>query len=96
MIQTYFGRIEKELDGQAISGHLFSAAVLDFEQKQEMNSKDTNKAANTVLATYLYQTADSDKLEGFLTVLESDKMHLKHRMLANDMRNYLAQLLVGS
>ena len=96
MVQTYFSRIERELDGQAISGNLFSAAVLDFEQKQEMDSKDTNKAANTVLAAYLYQTADSDKLEGFLTVLESDKMYPKHRMLAKDMRNYLAQLLVGS
>ena len=96
MVQTYFSRIEKELDGRAISGSLFLAEVLDCDQKQVMDSKDTSKAANTVLAIYLYQNADSATLEGFLRVLESDKMHLKHRMLAKDMRNYLAQLLVGS
>ena len=96
MVQTYFSRIEKELDGRAISGDLFSAAVLDFHQKQVMDSKDTNKAANTVLANYLYQNADSVMLEGFLKVLESDKIHPKHRMLAKGMRIYLAQLLVGS
>ena len=96
MIQKFFSRIEKDLDVRAISGDLFSEEVLDFEQKQEMDSKDTSKAANTVLATYLHQTADSAKLEGFLKVLESDKTHPKHRMLAKDMRNHLAQLPVSS
>ena len=96
MVQTYFSKIEKELDGRAISGDLFSAAVLDFHQKQVMDSKETNKEANTVLATYLYQNADSAMLEGFLQVLECGKMHPRHRMLAKDMRKSLAQLLVGS
>ena len=96
MVQTYFSRIEKELDVHAILGDLFSAEVLDFHQMQEMDSKGTNKAANTVLAIYLYQNANSAMLEGFLKVLESDKMHPKHRMLAKDMRIYLTQLLVGS
>ena len=97
MIRKYFCRIEKELDVRAISGDLVSAEVLDFDQKQEIDSKDTSKAANTVLATYLHQNADSAKLEGFLTVLESDTTHPKHRKLAKDMRNdlRLAQSLVG-
>ena len=95
VIQKYFSRIEKELDVRSISGDLFSAEVLDFDQKQEIDSKDTNKAANTVLATYLHQNADSAKLEGFLTVLESDTTHPKHRNLAKDIRTYLAQSLVG-
>ena len=95
VIQNHFSRIEKELDVRAISGDLFSAEVLDFNQKQEMDSKDTNKAANTVLANYLYQNADSAMLEGFLKVLECDKMHPRHRTLAKDMRNHLAQLSVS-
>ena len=95
VIQKYFSRIEKELDVRSISGDLFSAEVLGFDQKQEIDSKNTSKAANTVLATYLHQNADSAKLEGFLTVLESDQMHPKHRKLAKDMRTYLAQALVG-
>ena len=95
VIQKYFSRIEKELDVRAISGDLFSEEVLDFDQMQEMDSKDTSKAANTMLATYLHQTADSTKLEGFLRVLESDKTYPRHRTLAKDMRNHLAQLSVS-
>ena len=95
MIQRYFSRIEKELDVKAVSRKLFSAEVLDFDQKQEIDSKETNKAANTVLANYLHQNTDSAKLEGFLKVLESDVMHPKHRKLAKDMRNGLAQSTVG-
>lgn len=94
-IQKYFSRIEAELDVRDISGDLFSAEVLNFEQKQEIDRKETTKAANTVLATYLYKNADRAKLEGFLEVLESDEAHPKHIKLANDMRNDLAQSLVG-
>ena len=91
VIQKHFSRIEKDLDVRAISGELFSEEVLDFDLKQEIDKKDTNKAANTVLANYLHQNADRDKLEGFLKVLESDKTHPKHRVLAQEMRGYLAQ-----
>ena len=95
VIQKYFCRIETELDVRTISGSLFSAEVLNFDQKQEIDSKDTTKAANTVLATYLYKNADRARLERFLKVLESDEAHPKHRTLANDMRNDLANSLVG-
>ena len=95
VIQKYFSRIEKELDVRTISGDLFSEEVLDFDQKQEMDSKDTTKAANTVLANYLYQNADSVMFEGFLKVLESDKTHPKHVALAKVMRDHLAQLSVS-
>ena len=95
VIQKYFSRIEKELDVRAISGDMFSAEVLDFDQMQEIDSKGTNKAANTVLAIYLYQNADSAMLEGFLKVLESDKTHPKHMALAKEMRDHLAQLSVS-
>lgn len=77
----------------AISGDLFSEEVLDFDHMQEIDSKESNKAASTVLANYLYQNVD--RLEPFLNVLELDEAHPKHRTLAKDMRNYLAQLLVG-
>ena len=96
VIQKYFSRIEKELDVRAISGDLFSEEVLDFDQKQAIDSKNTNKAANTILATNLHQTADSTKLEGFLKVLESDKAHPKHVALAKEMRDHLTQLSVSS
>ena len=96
VIQKYFSRIETELDVHAISGSLFSAEVLNFDQKQEIDTKGTTKAANTVLATYLYQNADRARLEGFLKVLESDEAHPKHRKLASDMKCDLAQSLVGT
>ena len=96
VIQKYFSRIETELDVRTISGSLFSAEVLNFDQKQEIDNSGTTKAANTVLATYLYKNADRARLEGFLKVLESDEAHPKHRKLANDMKNDLAQSSVGT
>lgn len=96
VIQGFFSRIEKELDVRAISGDLFSERVFDYEQKQKMDGKDTTKAANTVLASYLYENADGSKLERFLNVLDSDEKYPKHRTLAKDMRDDLARSLVGS
>ena len=90
VIQRYFSRIEKDLDVRAILGELFSKEVLDFDMKEDIDSKDTKKAANTVLANYLHQNADRDKLEGFLKVLESDRTHPKHLTLAKEMRDDLA------
>ena len=95
VIQKYFSRMETELDVRTISGSLFSAEVLTFPQKQEIDNSCTTKAANTVLADYLYQNADRARLEGFLKVLESDEAHPNHRKLASDMRNDLTQSLVG-
>ena len=96
VIQRFISRIVMELDVRSISGALFSAEVLNFNQKQEIDSQDTNEAANTVLAAYLHQSADSAKLEYFLRVLEGDETHPKHWKLATDIRDDLAQLLVGT
>lgn len=93
VIQRHYSRIEKDLDVRAVSRALISEKVLDCDQMQEINSKNTSKAANTVLANHLHQHVDM--LECFLKVLESDEAHPKHRALAKDMREYLAQLLVG-
>lgn len=95
VIQRYFSRVEKDLDVRAISGELFSENVIGFDLKQEIDNKETNKAANTVLANYLHQNADMAKLERFLKVLESDKTHPKHMALAKEMRAYLAQSMVS-
>ena len=96
MMQTFFSRMEKELDVHAISVHLVDEKVLDSEQKEEIDSKDTSKAANTMFATYLYRNVEGTMLKCFLKVLESDVTHLKHRTLAKDMRKCLEELLVGS
>lgn len=96
VIQTYFHRIEDELNTRAISGKLFSEDVIGFRQKQQIDNKDSLKDSNVVLASYLYENADRAKLERFLAVLEADETHPRHKPLAKDMRERLPHLSVSS